>query len=191
MPKNEKPLSDYTEKSQSDLEESKQTREHKTFPFKEAINSITNNLGKIISESDQESEREQKDQILTNIAHFILDKVDWSENTLEISKNAACFLCQEEDPCLRTEETPSQPTQRVIDAIQECLIVINYSYEKSRDPQHLLRTTEIFYTTESDKNTTVRRIKEDITWDSIPSEIREHFSLEYKEKISYCCYPPQ
>lgn len=142
-----------------------------------------------VSSLEQDQELEQRRQVLHHLARFICKKVDRHQNPLEISKSAAYFLCKEEDPRLRIEATPSQQTRRVMLAAQECLIGVKVHYEKLNDYGSCLRQTEIFFVKANDEKPTLTRVEEEISWDSLTSDIRDVFLKQSKRKVSFQIYP--
>jgi hypothetical protein len=154
-------------------------------PFRQQLE----NFVAFFASLDQDQELEQRQQILAHIAQFIREKVDSYQNPLNISKSAACFLCKEFDPRLQIEPFPSQQTQRLIRATQDCLIAVKLHYEKLNDYGFCSRKTEIFFVKANEEKPTLTRVEEEISWESLPSEIRDIFLKQGKNRISFQIYP--
>jgi hypothetical protein len=154
-------------------------------PFRQQLE----NFVAFFASLDQDQELEQRRQILAHVAQFIREKVDRYQNPLNISKNAACFLCKELDPRLQVEPVSGQQTQRLIRATQECLIAVKLHYEKLNDYGSCLRKTEFFFVKASDEKPTMTRVEEEISWESLPSDIRDIFLKQGKNRISFQIYP--
>jgi hypothetical protein len=164
-------------------------------PLDSLINQFKPQIEKILeflSLIQQDQELEQRRQVLDCIAYFIQEKVNKTNTSLEIIQSAVYFICKEEDSRLRIEENPSEETQSVISATKECLIFVKVNYEKLAVKESWLRKIEIFYNPNNtnEQKFSVKISEEEISWDSLPQDIREASIKEGKSKISFQVYPP-
>jgi hypothetical protein len=163
-------------------------------PFDQLIDRFKPNLDNLFAifspvEQEQERDLEQKRNVLNHIAHFIHEKVDRREHSLEISQSAAYFLCQENDPHLQIEETPSQQTKQVMLEAKECLIAVKVKYERLTDYELCSRKTELFFINANDEKPTLKVIDEEVTWDSLTADLRDIFITQGQSKVSFQIYP--
>jgi hypothetical protein len=154
-------------------------------PFKQQVE----NFVAFVASLDHDQEIEQRQQVLYHIAQFIREKVDRYQNPLDTSKSAAYFLCKESDPRLQIEPAPSLQTQRLVLATQACLIAVKVHYERLNDHGSCSRKTEIFFVKANDEKPTLTRVEEEISWESLPSDVRDVFLKQGKSRISFQIYP--
>lgn len=146
----------------------------------------------IFSTLEADHELAQTRQVLMIVAKFINQEIDYQANSFEACFLAACSLCGEADP--RITEIPGelpQPKQveRVVATAKEHILMIKVHYELLGEASHCKRETEIFSIKTGANKPRVKRIEEELPWETLTTDIRDSFLREGKQKVSYQVYP--
>ena len=146
----------------------------------------------IFSALEADHELAQTRQVLLMIARFIHQEIDYQHNSFDICFLAACSLCGEAEPRITqiTGKLP-QPEQieQVLSLAKEHILMIKVHYEPLGEASHCKRETEIFSIKTGADKPRVKRIEEEVPWETLTADIRDSFLRENKQKISYQVYP--
>lgn len=161
-------------------------------PFSQMAESFKFQLEKLLnlfSDLEQDQELEQKRKIYSNVARFLQDRVDKFRNDWNTCLSAVYFLCKENDSRLLIESTPSNQTQRIMAVAKNQILTIKVHYERLRDYNISNLKTEIFSIKTNEDKPRITTIEEEISWDSLPLEVRDSFIRDGKDKVSFQIYP--
>jgi len=146
----------------------------------------------IFSTLEEDHELAQTRQVLLMVARFINQEIDHQLNSFETCFFAACSLCGEADPRI-THAAGKLPQREQIEQVlavaKEHILMIRVHYESLGEASHCKRQTEIFSIKAGAGKPKVKRIEEEIPWESLTADIRDGFLQEGKQKVSYQVYP--
>lgn len=146
----------------------------------------------IFSTLEADQEIAQIRQILLIVGKFIYQELDHQLNSLETCFSAACLLCGETDSSIiqiTGQPPPPEKVERVLAMAKEHILMIKVHYEPLSEASHCKRETEIFSIKMGADKPRVKRVEEEIPWESLTAEIRDSFLREGKQKVSYQVYP--
>jgi hypothetical protein len=133
----------------------------------------------------------QTRQVLLIVARFINQEVDHL-NSFETCFLAVCSLCGEIDPRIAriTGKLPQpEHVEQVLAAAKEHILMIKVHYEPLSEASYCKREIEIFSIKTGADKPRVKRIEEEIHWETLTADIRSSFLREGKQKVSYQVYP--
>ncbi len=149
-------------------------------PLVKGIGKIADNtieIGKSFAEGLNASDSEDSRQIYQNIANVLKQKFQ-EDNTTCL--NAVHILFNETD----------KKAVLLAESAKKILLAVKVHYEKAEKSRNYKRTTEVFFKNPKDNKITVSRIEDDnVSWDVLPSDVRESSLKEGKNKVSYQMYP--
>lgn len=146
----------------------------------------------IFSALEADHELAQTRQVLLIVARFINQEIDHQLNSFETCFLAACSLCGEADPRITqiTGKLPqTEQVERVIAVAKHHILMIKVHYEPLSEASHCKRETEIFSIKTGADKPRVKRIEEEVPWETLTADIRDSFLREGKQKVSYQVYP--
>lgn len=146
----------------------------------------------IFSTLEADYELAQTRQVLLTVARFIDQEINYQRNSFETCFLATCSLCGETDPRIIqiTGKLPqSEQVERVLAIAKEQILMIKVHYEALSDVSNCKRETEIFSIKTGADRPRVKRIEEEIQWETLTADIRDSFLREGKQRVSYQIYP--
>lgn len=148
----------------------------------------------IFSALEADYEIEQTRQVLLIVSRFIDQEIDHQANSFEACFLAACSLCGEADPRITaTIGKQPQPEQieQVLAIAKDHILMVKVHYEPLNEASHCKREVEIFSIKTGANKPRVKRIEEELPWETLTADVRDSFLREGKQKVSYQVYPPE
>jgi len=153
-------------------------------PIVDGIGKIVDNagkafgdIGKSFAEGLNASDSEDSRHIYQNIANVLKQKFQENDATC---LNAVHILFNETD----------KKAIQLAESAKRNLLAVKVHYEKAEKSRDYKRTTEVFFKNPKDNKITVSRIEDEkVSWDILPSDVRELSLKEGKNKVSYQIYP--
>ena len=160
--------------------------------FVDGIRFQIESLLSIFSTLEADYELAQVRQVIFIIARFIDQEIYHEANSFEACFLAACSLCGEADPRI-TATTGKQPQPEQIEQVlaiaKDHILMVMVHYEPLNEASHCKREVEIFSIKTGANKPRVKRIEEELPWETLTADIRDGFLREGKQKVSYQVYP--
>ena len=185
--KNKQELSTLLDALENQVKELKRSLNHKSFSLEDGFGGMQELLRKISRFLGLDVDLENNRRIYEYIADFLSRKLD--EN-IDICREATYLLCKENDEFLVTHDFPESEVNKIVLNAKKKLLSIKVHYDWSASSQICHCKTEIFSHDLNNLKPMITRIEEEISWESIPSNVREQFIRNDEcELISFELYP--
>lgn len=166
--------------------------------MQELVKNVTNPISEGLT-STQEVDLQQTQQVYHNIAQFLQERLSMESQKEEFQTylQTTYILCNESDPQLVGEQSPSELAQKLATEVKDLILTIKVHYLKHQEVptsdtgvnSKYLRQTEIFYMNPNNPKPNIFRVDEQVEWDNLPSDVREIFIKEDLHQISFKLYP--